>query len=363
MVGVALRQGRHLQEPVLIALIRVDGGDVEDALSEGAGLVKDHDLGVGQHLQVVAALHQNARPGGPADAAEEAQRHRDHQGAGAGDDQEDQGLMEPLAPVPAAQQGGEHGQQHGRHHHAGGVVPGEPGDEVLRLGLFAGGVLHQVQDLGHGGLLKGLGDPNQGLPGEGGGVQGGAPLQDDAVQGHPLSGLDDDGVSHLHLIGVHLDQFPVLLHIGVVRADVHQGGDGLPGLAHGVALEELAHLVEEHDEDGLGVLAGGKGPHSGNGHQEVLVKDLAVGDVPHRLPEHIPADEQVGDQVEHPGSQGKGRAPVLGDMADTHQGQRPGEPEGGQRKQRHHCQQGGREQDAPECPFLFLGHRDSLSPY
>ena len=50
VVGIALRQGCQLQEPVLIALVRVDGGDVEDPLGEGAGLVKDHNLGVGQNL-------------------------------------------------------------------------------------------------------------------------------------------------------------------------------------------------------------------------------------------------------------------------------------------------------------------------
>lgn len=42
----------------------------------------------------------------------------------------------------------------------GGVVPGEFSDKVFRLGLLFAGILHQVQDLGHGGFPKGPGDPD-----------------------------------------------------------------------------------------------------------------------------------------------------------------------------------------------------------
>ena len=98
-----------------------------------------------------------------------------------------------------------------------------------------------------------------------------------------------------------MEELAVPLHVGVVGADVHQAGDGLAGLAHGVALEQLAHLVEQHDEHGLGVLAlaeeaGAKGPHRGQGHEEVLVEHLAVGDVADSPPEHVPADDEVGGQ-------------------------------------------------------------------
>ena len=42
------------------------------------------------------------------------------------------------------------------------------------------------------------------------------------------------------------------------------------------ALEELAHLVEEHDGHALPVLPAAKGAHRGQGHEKVLVKHLAV---------------------------------------------------------------------------------------
>ncbi len=100
--------------------------------------------------------------------------------------------MDALRPGDMDKEGEKQSQQSGGDDHHGGVDPGELGDEVLSLGLFAAGVLHQVQDSGHRGLLKGLGDldPQQagqvdaaaddvaarihltgeGLTGEGGGV-------------------------------------------------------------------------------------------------------------------------------------------------------------------------------------------------
>ena len=282
--------------------------------------VKDHDACPSQGLQVVAALHQNAMLGGTADAAEEAEGDGDHQGAGAGHHQEVQRSGDPHAPASLKQQGGDNGQGQGGKNHGGGVVPGEFSDKVFRLGLLFAGILHQVQDLGHGGFPKGPGDPDmeqagqvdtaadhlvpggyvpgKGFPGEGGGIQRAVSLGDYAIQGDPLAGLDDDGVSHRHLIRVHLDQLAVPFHIGIVRTDVHQGGDGLPAAPHSHALEELAHLIEEHDGHGLGVLPAAESADGGDGHEKVFVKDLAVADVLHRPPQYIPADNSIGDEVE-----------------------------------------------------------------
>ena len=318
MVGDAFRQGGQLQQLILVAVVGVDGGDVEDALGQGARLVEHHDLRFGQHLQVVASLHQNTGPGGAADAAEEGEGHRDHQGAGTGHHQEVEGPLDGVQPAHLSEQGREEGQGHGGQHHDGGIPPGKAGNEMLRLGLSAAGVLHQVQNSGDGGLLKGPGDldlqqagqvdaagdhvvagldlPGEGLAGESGGIQGGAALQHHAVQGDALSGLDNDGVSHCHLLRVHLLQTILRLDVGVVGADVHEGGDGSPGPIHRVALEQLAHLIEQHDEDGLRVLSDGQGADGGQGHQEVFIKDLPVGDVAYRPPQHIPADHGVGHQ-------------------------------------------------------------------
>ena len=75
VVGVRLRQGGQLQKPGLRALVGVDGSHVEHALGQGAGLIKNDYLRVGEDLQVVAALDQDALLGSPADAAEEGEGH------------------------------------------------------------------------------------------------------------------------------------------------------------------------------------------------------------------------------------------------------------------------------------------------
>ena len=96
--------------------------------------------------------------------------------------------------------------------------------------------------------------PGQALTSQGAGVQGGAALDDLAVQGDLLAGLDHNDAAHGHLLRVHLLQAAVPLDIGIVRADVHQSADVLPALAHGIALEQLADLIEQHDRDGLGIV-------------------------------------------------------------------------------------------------------------
>ena len=72
----------------------------------------------------------------------------------------------------------------------------------------------------------------------------------------------------------------------------------LAALAHGVALEQLADLVEDDNGTALHIIAQRKRAHGGNGHQEALVKGLAVLDAQQCLAEHIPADHQIGDAVE-----------------------------------------------------------------
>ena len=333
MGGILLRQGGVFQHLVLgKARLGMDGGDGEGALCQGAGLVEHHGVRLGQLLQIVAALHQDAALGGAADAAEEAQGHGDHQCAGAGDDQEGQGAVEPFRPGGARQEGrgrGQHRQQNGGDqeqgqggiHHAGGVVLGEAGDELLADRLFLAGIFHQFQDLRDRGFLAGLGNgdpqqprqvhaaaddivprmdvPGQGLAGKGGGVQGRAALQNGAVQGHPLAGLHHDNGTHRYVLRVYLLQSAVRFQIGGVRPDVHEGGDGGPGLAHGVVLEQLAGLVEQHDEHGLVKIAGGVGAHRCQGHQEVLVEHLAVDNAQAGLPQHIVADDEIGHQAAH----------------------------------------------------------------
>ena len=275
-------------------------------------------------------------------------------------------------------QGGDQKQRQGRDHHARGVVPGKAGDEVLAGGLLLAGVFHQVQNLRDCGLPALPGDfhpekarlvdaaaddrvagdyiPGNGFAGEGGSVQGGGTLHHHAVQGHPLAGLDHHNGAHGHLLRVHLLDLAVLpFQVGGVGPDIHESGNRLPGLAHGVVLEQLSHLVEEHHEDRLRVFPGAEGPHCGKSHQEILVKDLAVGNVAQGPGQHIPSDDEIGHEIEKPGGQGKHRAVLGGRAAD----QRKVDGQTDLWQQLHHHQQHRRGQNPGQHLFLLLAHGDS----
>ena len=208
--GILLRQSRVFQHLIRFkARLRMDGGYGKGALRQGAGLVEHHGVRLGQRFQIVAALDQNTALGGAADAAEKAQRYGDHQRAGAGDDQEGQGPVEPVRPDGAHQKsgkGGQHRQQDRRDqeqgqrriHHTGGIVFGKPGDKLLADGFLFAGILHQLQNFGNRGFLTGLchrhpqqprqvhaaaddviahtDASGQGFAGEGGGIQCGTAL-------------------------------------------------------------------------------------------------------------------------------------------------------------------------------------------
>ena len=127
----------------------------------------------------------------------------------------------------------------------------------------------------------------------------------------------------------------------IVRANVHQGGDAATALAHGVALEQLADLIEQHHGHGLHEVAAflvkrqADGAHGGHGHQEVLVEHLAPEDALAGLAENVIADDQVRRQIQQrPGQASDGKQP---DGQDQHR----------------------RDDDAAEHLFLLLGHASS----
>ena len=186
------------------------------------------------------------------------------------------------------------------------------------------------------------GFPGEALAGQGAGIEGGGPLYDHAVDRHLFPRLDDNDAAGLDLVGVYLLELPVRLDVGVVGPDVHQLADVAAAFADGIGLEPLAHLVEEHDGDRLGIvpasLVDGQqdGAYRRHRHQEVLVEDLAVFNPLERLPEDVVADRQVGDHVE-----GKPQDPFRRDKGQ-------------------HCHHRRRGKDADEHLFLLFIHRGCL---
>ena len=79
-----------------------------------------------------------------------------------------------------------------------------------------------------------------------------------------------------------------------VRTDIHQVRDALTALALSIALEQLAHLEEQHDEDGLRELclgtwqeADAQGTDGGYRHQQVLVHGFTMHQAFHSFLQRI----------------------------------------------------------------------------
>ena len=249
--------------------------------------------------------------------------------------EEREAAQHPVGPRAHAQHTRHHGEDDRREGDDGRVDAGEARDEVLGFGLLLARVLHELQDAAHGGLAEGLGRLDAQAPGhvdaagddigahldvagdalarEGGGVKLRGALDHAAVDGHALAGLDHDDVAHLDLVRINLNQLAVALDIGVVGRDVHHLSDRFAALAHGVALEELSDLVEQHDGAALGRLRfgfgeqdRGEGADGGHGHEERLVEGVAASDVVPCLYEHVVAGDEKRYEVQDEGDVGLG---------------------------------------------------------
>ena len=148
-------------------------------------------------------------------------------------------------------------------------------------------------------LIPGLHLPGQALAGKGTGVHGGFALRHHAVNGDALPGLHHDDGAHGYILRVHLLQGAAGLNVGVVRADVHQVGDAAAALTHGVALEQLADLIEHHNGAALPPITQGHSAHSGHSHKEILIEHLAPEDTLHSLEQDIVAHDEIRDEIQH----------------------------------------------------------------
>ena len=89
-----------------------------------------------------------------------------------------------------------------------------------------------------------------------------------------------------------------------VRPEVHQVSNAASALSLGIALEELANLEEQHDENRLGKLRLGarqetdaESTDGGHRHQEVLVERVAVSHTIDGLLQRLVAYQQIRHKV------------------------------------------------------------------
>ena len=304
-----------------------------------------------------------------AEAREEAERDADDQRAGTRNDKERERAVDPHAPRGGIahqkiDDRGQNGQRQRAVAHGGSVDAGKPGDERFGAGFVRAGVFHQLQNLGHRRLAEGLRCPDlqnarhvdaaaddlvaghhvarQALTRQRRGVERGRAVDDLAVDGDLFTGLHDDDRADSHVVGVDLLEFAVTLDVGVVGANVHQRRDVAAGLADGVALEQLADLVEEHDRHGLVIVAAlfidgeRDGADRGDCHQEVLVEHLMVADALPCLAQDVVADGDIGGKIQNGGN--------------------------GHRQRRELCdeEQRRRDEDAAEHLLLLFRHGNDL---
>ena len=200
------------------------------------------------------------------------------------------------------------------------------GDEVLGAGFALGSLFHQLQDAVDGGLLVGArrlhheqaalvdaaaddciaraDGARHGLAGDGRGVELRAALDHDAVKRHALAGFYHDARAGLHVVGVDLLRRAVgVQQVRVVGGNLHHFGDRAARPVHGVVLEQLAYLVEEHDGGAFGHVRlafgekdKGKRADGGDSHEQVLVEGLAVHDAVPGTREHVVAGDEIGHE-------------------------------------------------------------------
>ena len=157
VIGERLRKGCDLEQRLLgIASLGVHRDHRERAVGERAGLVKDDGVHIGERLEVVRTLDEDAQLGCAANAAKEAERDANHERARAADDQEGQAAQDPVGPGAGDQAAAER-EYRGRAGDGGSVDAGEARDEVLGARLLFAGILHELQDARDGGLAKWLG--------------------------------------------------------------------------------------------------------------------------------------------------------------------------------------------------------------
>ena len=119
--------------------------------------------------------------------------------------------------------------------------------------FFSLAVLDQLEDAAHRGGAEGLGGTNakdaghvdapgddlaahldvarDGLTGERRGIELRGAVDHDPIDRHAFTRFDHDDVADLHFIRVDFHELPVALDVGVIRSDVHHGGDGLAAFA------------------------------------------------------------------------------------------------------------------------------------
>ena len=323
----------------------VQGHDVRDlraAQGQGAGLVQRHHAHPGQILQMHTPLDEDAVAPGGADGRHQGDGNRDHQRTGGGGDDEHSGAGQPLLPAHA-QQARHDGEQDAHQQHHRTVAVAETFDETLAFALAGLGLLHQLDDARQGVVCRCLGSAHSqrtlaiegggehriakglfhrhGLPGDRRLVEAGAAVDDLAIGGHRLAGIDDEHIAHPQFLDRNAHLLSIAPHQGGLRRQIHEGADGVARALLGIALGGLGDGVEEHQHGGLGPLPHEPGHHGRHAHQQLNADFTFAHQLRDGLAAEIPAADNHGEDIK-----GRRHRCWQAQLAahETHQQQQPG---------------------------------------
>ena len=286
MLGAGLQRGGQRNEGLLVM-----GGEGDDsgqhglAGGQGPGLVHGDGPDVTGLLQGSAVLDEHAQLGAASGAHHDGHGRGQAHGAGAGHDQhrhEDRdGHGGGLVAEDQPGQTGQRGDAHDRGHEIKAHPVGQAGDG----GLAALGLAHQPDDAGQAGILPhmfgghgqgaftvdapgheavaGAHGHGDGFPGQQGKVHGALAAGHAAVHGDAGAGPDAQGIAGHDLGQRDLAALAVSFQTqGRFRRQAQQRAHGVPGLALGRGLQELAQL-DHGQQHGHGFIIQVHGPQLG----------------------------------------------------------------------------------------------------
>ena len=211
-------------------------------------------------------------------------------------------------------------EHNGSDNDAGSIPAREAGDEVLGSRLFLRGVFNEFENLRDRALFEAALRSNmdnagkiyrsarhsvtdslvcgQALACQGGGIDRSRAVDYLAVKRNLFAGLDNYSLAELNFLGRHGFLFSVAHDYGIVGTDIHERGYRLAALADRDALEQLADLIEYHDRRGFAVIADAERADSGDGHEEMLIEHLTVGNIAYSVPQDIVAYHKIRRDIQ-----------------------------------------------------------------
>ena len=314
-----LSRSRELQKRLLgNAFRRPDRGDGERAGCDRAGLVEHDRIGFRQRLEILAALNEHADLRFCADTREEAERHGNHERAGAGGDEHRQRAVQPDRKRAEAQKRRQYRHEDREHKDDRRVNARKAGDELLRVALARRGFLDHAQNAARGRIFKRARDAEHepcaavhaagkhavarrdlhrhALAGQRRVVDVGAALGDHAVERDALIRVDSDHFVHRNrgrrndLLGAAAE------HARGIGPHLRQRSDAAAGAAFGDLLRTLAEVEQDRDGRRLAELAEAERHDDRDRHQHVL-GEIQLDEVLHAVDKNAVARKHGGEAV------------------------------------------------------------------